>query len=155
MALPYVTENKVVKIAKDIVKEEVPEELPEVTTEDKNKYLHTNEDTGALEWSEVAGGGSGLYAHSITLTLEDQPYTEGFVLLSSDSTPITSSQDFYNIKKLTHEDGVYNLIYNGGSNYVTIERIASDQSQSITIGPDGASLNAKNITNWVDVVTAL
>ena len=29
--------------------------LPTVTTDDKNKYLHTNESTGNLEWSAVSG----------------------------------------------------------------------------------------------------
>ena len=31
--------------------------LPEITASDKNKYLHTNESTGALEWAEAQSGG--------------------------------------------------------------------------------------------------
>jgi len=34
--------------------------VPEVATADKGKFLHANEDTGALEWAEAGdGGGSG------------------------------------------------------------------------------------------------
>ena len=37
------------------------QELPSITSLDKGKYLHTNNDTGALEWAEVSGGGGGVY----------------------------------------------------------------------------------------------
>jgi hypothetical protein len=33
--------------------------VPAVATENKGKYLHANESTGALEWAEASGGGSG------------------------------------------------------------------------------------------------
>ena len=36
----------------------IPSELPTVLPADKDKYLHTNESTGAIEWSEVSGGGA-------------------------------------------------------------------------------------------------
>lgn len=35
-------------------------ELPSVGTSDKNKFLHTNESTGALEWAEGGSGGGVL-----------------------------------------------------------------------------------------------
>lgn len=35
---------------------ETPNELPAVAAADKNKFLHTNESTGALEWAEAGGG---------------------------------------------------------------------------------------------------
>lgn len=36
-------------------------DLPEVTSSDKDKYLHTNSSTGDLEWSDVSGGGGGEF----------------------------------------------------------------------------------------------
>ena len=40
-------------------------DLPEVTSDDKDKYLHTNSSTGDLEWSAVSGSG-GLVIPSFT-----------------------------------------------------------------------------------------
>lgn len=63
MALPYVTPStleKEITNLKDVLEKEIEEggnPLPEVTPEDKDKYLHTNELTGELEWAEVEGGG--------------------------------------------------------------------------------------------------
>ena len=37
-----------------------PSELPAVTSDDKDKFLHTNGSTGALEWTEAGGGGGML-----------------------------------------------------------------------------------------------
>ena len=37
--------------------ENVPSELPTVGASDKDKYLHTNDSTGALEWAEGGSGG--------------------------------------------------------------------------------------------------
>lgn len=39
--------------------------LPSIMEEDKDKYLHTNESTGALEWSQIQSGG----AFSVTITI--------------------------------------------------------------------------------------
>lgn len=44
-------------------------DLPDIGSSDKNKYLHTNESTGALEW---AGGGSGGDdTEYVTFTMDD------------------------------------------------------------------------------------
>jgi len=45
-------------------------ELPEVTSDDKDKFLHTNDTTGALEWADASGGG-GSGAFIVTLTGDD------------------------------------------------------------------------------------
>ena len=48
--------------------------LPEVGTNDKGKYLHTNDSTGDLEWSEVEGlpavgeNDKGKYLHTNSST---------------------------------------------------------------------------------------
>lgn len=47
--------------------------LPEVTSSDKDKYLHTNSSTGDLEWSAVSGGGGG--ALRVAITTEDMGQT--------------------------------------------------------------------------------
>jgi hypothetical protein len=50
---------------------EVPSELPAVGAGDKGKFLHTNESTGALEWSEGGGSGGGvLVVHDVDGTLD-------------------------------------------------------------------------------------
>ena len=41
-------------------------DLPEVTSSDKDKYLHTNSSTGDLEWSAVSGGGGGVLVVNLT-----------------------------------------------------------------------------------------
>ena len=46
--------------------------LPPVETTDKDKYLHTNAETGDLEWSEVSGGG--LVIIPVTQTYEAGTY---------------------------------------------------------------------------------
>ena len=60
--------------------------LPTVVND---RYLHTNASTGALEWSEVSGGG-GLYRHIIVLhsNTTDSDYT--LRLVSPISTPATT-----------------------------------------------------------------
>ena len=42
----------------------VEDELPAVTSSDKDKYLHTNDSTGALEWAEGGSGGGVLVVTS-------------------------------------------------------------------------------------------
>lgn len=48
------TDELVDKIA--TVYDPATSELPDVTSSDKNKYLHTNNSTGDLEWAEASGG---------------------------------------------------------------------------------------------------
>ena len=52
------TDELVRKIAKAY--DPATQELPSVTSSDKNKYLHTNSLTGALEWDEIESGGSDI-----------------------------------------------------------------------------------------------
>lgn len=56
-------ENKVIKVDNqgEYALADETKELPAVETTDKDKYLHTNASTGALEWSEVQGGGEEQY----------------------------------------------------------------------------------------------
>ena len=42
----------------NMVWSDIPAELPNVGSNDKDKYLHTNASTGALEWVSAPGGGS-------------------------------------------------------------------------------------------------
>ena len=44
---------------------QTPNELPDVGSSDKGKYLHTNESTGALEWSEGGGSGGVITVHKV------------------------------------------------------------------------------------------
>ena len=46
--------------------------LPDVTTNDKGKYLHTNESTGVLEWIEAAGSNGVLM---VTYTVDENDST--------------------------------------------------------------------------------
>ena len=48
----------------------VEDELPAVTSSDKDKYLHTNDSTGALEWAEGGSGGGGLVVTDTAGTLD-------------------------------------------------------------------------------------
>ena len=45
--------------------------IPSVSGDDKDKYLHTNAESGALEWAEVSGGGS----NEITIELANDEYS--------------------------------------------------------------------------------
>lgn len=45
--------------------------LPSIMEEDKDKYLHTNESTGALEWSQIQSDG----AFSVTITIGENTIT--------------------------------------------------------------------------------
>ena len=63
-------------------------DLPEVTEDDKNKYLHTNESTGNLEWSAVSGGEE-----------------ENEIIVIAESQQATLQQGEYGVKaELTVED---------------------------------------------------
>ena len=48
------------------VSDKTDSELPSVGTSDKNKFLHTNESTGALEWAE-GGSGGGVLVVNVTI----------------------------------------------------------------------------------------
>lgn len=45
-------------------------DLPDIGSSDKNKFLHTNESTGALEWAEGGSGGGVLVVHDVLGTLD-------------------------------------------------------------------------------------
>ena len=60
--------------------------VPAAGTNDKDKYLHTNASTGALEWSEVAGGGTG------GLFLVEASASEGEMHFNPSSPTKTSSE---------------------------------------------------------------
>ena len=54
----YVTDAMKAAVAK--VAPATPDELPAVGADDKGKFLHANESTGALEWAEGGSGGGVL-----------------------------------------------------------------------------------------------
>ena len=49
------------------IAEKIQGMIPAVGTNDKGKYLKTNDSTGALEWAE-GGGGGGAFVVNVTLT---------------------------------------------------------------------------------------
>ena len=53
------------------VSDKTDSELPSVGTSDKNKFLHTNESTGALEWAEGGSGGGVLVVTDTNGTLDN------------------------------------------------------------------------------------
>lgn len=52
------------------VSDKTDSELPPVGTSDKNKFLHANESTGALEWAEGGSGGGVLVVTDTDGTLD-------------------------------------------------------------------------------------
>lgn len=53
--------------------DDIPSPLPEVAQTDKDKFLHTNSTTGALEWSAVQGGSG---TSILPVEIENDLYTE-------------------------------------------------------------------------------
>ena len=49
-------------------------DLPDIGSSDKNKFLHTNESTGALEWAEGGGSGGGV----LVVTEANRKLSESF-----------------------------------------------------------------------------
>ena len=54
----------------------IEDELPAVTASDKDKFLHTNESTGALEWAEGGGSGGGVLVVTETNGTLDKTWQE-------------------------------------------------------------------------------
>ena len=70
----YVTDAMKAAVAK--VAPVTPNELPTVEASDKGKFLHTNESTGALEWSEGGGSGGGVLVVTDTDGTLDKTWNE-------------------------------------------------------------------------------
>ena len=79
------------------VSDKTDSELPDVGTNDKGKFLHTNESTGALEWAEGGSGGGVLvvtftnpnnFPKKADYTFEEikSAYDNGSVLLAKSDT---------------------------------------------------------------------
>lgn len=52
-------------------------DLPDIGSSDKNKYLHTNESTGDLEWATAGGSGGGVEIVRFNKTKSADSNTEG------------------------------------------------------------------------------
>lgn len=84
------------KIQKNNVNYDIQDaRVPEVGSSDKDKVLHTNATTGALEWAQGgSGGGTSLYAHSYVIGYDDAETGESERLLvqflDSSSTAYTT-----------------------------------------------------------------
>lgn len=92
-------------------------ELPSVGTSDKNKFLHTNESTGALEWAEGGSGGGVLVVTDTNGTLDKtwQEIHDAFLIGAVRITNSEASEEsVYNVNRL------YSYVE---SNTFTIERV--------------------------------
>lgn len=67
-------------------------ELPAVGANDKNKYLHTNESTGALEWAEGGSGGGALIVTRTADTL-DKTWNEIVTAMTTTGAVLASYVD--------------------------------------------------------------
>ena len=93
-------------------------DLPEVTSSDKDKYLHTNSSTGDLEWSAVSGGGGGV----LTITADengicDASYNDviaaaeaGKLIILITTPPLPGWSNIY--------DYFYHAVYDEDENYI-------------------------------------
>lgn len=79
-------QNKVIKDALD----DKQDSLPTVVND---RFLHTNADTGALEWAEAGGGGSGKYLHLIHRWSNNYDWWD--IIVNDSQTPI-SWEDYVN-----------------------------------------------------------
>lgn len=121
-------------------------ELPEVTSGDKDKYLHTNSSTGDLEWAAASGGGvlnvNVVYGdESIYL---DKTYAQIKAAFDSGVTVIVAKDDSWDDPESGYElytKGIVNCVEDnfgvGTTEYhmVTISTIGTFVADSVNDNP--------------------
>lgn len=93
--------------------------LPEVTSEDKGKYLHVNDSTGDLEWSDAGGSGGGPLVVTDTDSTLDKTWQEILdAMLSGGAVIQLSETDVQTVLRVYLGKGTYAVISASGDRYL-------------------------------------